>query len=176
MACETDAPGTQCVSDGGATAPTGSNATAVRVAANTAEKIIARLKEPFVIDGNIIHSPASVGVAVYGVDTPDAEQILAHADVALYKAKGEQRGTYRFYSEGMDAEVRARVLMSNELRVAIAREQFFLLYQPQVDIQSGRIVGLEALVRWRHPEWGIVSPAEFIPDAEREGLIVPLGR
>ncbi|HTI80996.1 MAG TPA: EAL domain-containing protein [Acetobacteraceae bacterium] len=174
MTCDADATSAQCGSDGGA--PTESNAIAARVAANTAEKIIARLKEPFVIGGNIIHSSASVGVAVYGADTPNAEQILAHADVALSKAKGEQRGTYRFYSEGMDAEARARVRMTNELRVAIAQRQFFLLYQPQVDVPSGRIVGLEALVRWRHPEQGIVSPAEFIPCAERDGLIVPLGR
>ena len=175
MACATAASSAQYAPDDYA-ALMDLDSIAARVAANAAEKIIAQLKEPFVIDGNIIHSSASVGVAVYGADTPDAEQILAHADVALYKAKGEQRGTYRFYSQGMDAEARARVRMSNELRVAIAREQFFLQYQPQVDIQSGRIVGLEALVRWHHPEQGIVSPAAFIPDAEREGLIVPLGR
>jgi diguanylate cyclase (GGDEF)-like protein/PAS domain S-box-containing protein len=150
--------------------------TAARAAANAAEKIISRLREPFVINGNIVHSSASVGVAVYGAETPEAESILAHADVALYKAKAEQRGAYRFYSEGMDAEVRARVRMSNELREAIARQQFFLLYQPQIDVQTGRIAGLEALIRWHHPREGIVSPARFIPDAEREGLIVPLGR
>ena len=84
--------------------------------------------------------------------------------------------TYRFFNDGMDAELRARVSMSTELRDAIAADQFFLMYQPQVDIDTGRIVGLEALVRWRHPTLGVLGPGEFIPAAERNGLIVPLGR
>ena len=137
------------------------------MAANAAEKIIAHIREPFVINGNIIHSSTSVGVAVYGADTPDAELILSHADVALYKAKAEQRGTHRFYSEGMDAEARARVRMSNELRDAIARQEFFLLYQPQVDVQSGRIVGWR-LSRWRHPEHGIVGPGKLSSRTRKE--------
>ena len=102
--------------------------------------------------------------------------MLAHADVALYRAKAEQRGTYRFFTEGMDTEVQARVSMSAELREALLANQFFLMYQPQVDISAGRIVGLEALVRWRHPTLGIVGPSHFIPEAEWNGLIVPLGR
>jgi len=77
--------------------------------------------------------------------------MLAHADVALYQAKAEQRGTYRFFSAGMDAEVRARVSLSTELREALATQQFFLMYQPQVDMSTGRVLGMEALVRWRHP-------------------------
>ena len=81
----------------------------------------------------------------------DAEAMLAHADVALYQAKAEQRGTYRFFSAGMDAEVRARVSLSTELREALATQQFFLMYQPQVDMSTGRVLGMEALVRWRHP-------------------------
>ena len=117
-----------------------------------------------------------MGVAVYGLDSPDAELMLAHADVALYRAKAEQRGTYRFFSDGMDAEVRARVSMSAELRDALTANQFFLMYQPQVDMNSGRILGLEALVRWRHPTLGVIGPSRFIPEAERGGLIVPLGR
>ena len=102
--------------------------------------------------------------------------MLSHADVALYQAKVERRGTYRFFNDGMDAELRARVSMSTELRDAIAADQFLLMYQPQVDIDTGRIVGLEALVRWRHPTLGVLGPGKFIPAAERHGLIVPLGR
>ena len=171
-ACTT---GIESASDGTHTWST-PDSTAARVAANTAEKLIARIREPFVIDGNIIHLSTSVGIAVYGSDAPDAELILTHADVALYKAKAEQRGAHRFFSEGMDAEIRARVRLSNELRDAIAQQQFFLLYQPQINLQTGRLSGLEALVRWRHPKDGIIGPGKFIPDAEREGLIVPLGR
>ena len=93
----------------------------------------------------------------------------------LYRAKSERRGTYRFFSDAMDAEVRERVAMKTELREAIASNQFFLMYQPQVDIETGRIVGLEALVRWNHPTRGLLEPGWFIPAAEQSGLIVPLG-
>ena len=101
--------------------------------------------------------------------------MLAHADVALYRAKAEQRGTYRFFSPSADAEVRARVSLSAELREALRANQFFLMYQPQVDVNTNRILGLEALVRWRHPTLGTLGPGKFIPEAERSGLIVPLG-
>ena len=101
--------------------------------------------------------------------------MLSQADIALHRAKSEARGTYRFFSDTMDTEIRARVTVGNELRYAIANEQLFLMYQPQVDVGTRRIVGLEALVRWRHPTRGIVEPGHFIPEAERNGLIVPLG-
>ncbi len=99
-----------------------------------------------------------------------------HAELALYRAKADGRRTYRFFTDAMDVEVRARVTLNDELRRAIADEQFFLVYQPQVNIEDGRIVGVEALVRWRHPEQGVVYPDQFIPTAEKGGLIVPLGR
>ena len=108
-------------------------------------------------------------------DSPDAESLLSHADMALYRAKSEGRGTYRFFTESMDIEVRKRVTLGAELREAIAAEQLFLVYQPQVDSNTGRIVGLEALVRWRHPTLGSLPPAEFVPVAEKSGLIVALG-
>lgn len=101
--------------------------------------------------------------------------MLSHADVALYRAKAEGRRTYRFFDDAMDLEVRGRVHMLAELREAIAKEQFFLLYQPQVDIGSGRIIGLEALIRWRHPKRGVIKPRRFIPAAERSELIMTLG-
>ena len=121
------------------------------IAASVSEQIVAALTEPIMIEANRIHSGATVGISVYGKDSPDAEAMLAHADVALYQAKAEQRGTYRFFSAGMDAEVRARVSLSTELREALATQQFFLMYQPQVDMSTGRVLGMEALVRWRHP-------------------------
>jgi EAL domain-containing protein (putative c-di-GMP-specific phosphodiesterase class I) len=100
--------------------------------------------------------------------------LLAHADVALYRAKAEGRGTYRFYTDAMDADVRARVALDRELRAALARNEFVLLYQPQVDV-DGRIVGCEALLRWHHPARGVLEPATFVPAAERSGLIATLG-
>jgi diguanylate cyclase (GGDEF)-like protein/PAS domain S-box-containing protein len=143
-------------------------------AAVLAQKLVRLLDEPFVVDGNQIHSGTSIGIAVHGPDSPDGEALLAHADVALYRAKADGRGTYRFYNGTMDADVRARVTLDHELRAGIALNQFFLLYQPQVDVE-GRIVGVEALVRWHHPTRGVVQPAAFIPAAERSGLINPLG-
>jgi PAS domain S-box-containing protein len=145
------------------------------VAARVSEQIVAALAEPTMIEANRIYSGATIGIAVYGLDSPDAEAMLAHADVALYRAKAEQRGSYRFFSPGMDAEVRARVSMSAELREALAMNQFFLMYQPQIDLYTGHILGLEALVRWQHPTRGIVGPGTFVPEAERSGLIMPLG-
>jgi diguanylate cyclase (GGDEF)-like protein len=144
-------------------------------AATLASKVLAAISEPLSIQGKELRSGASVGIAVYGPDSPDAEALLAHADVALYRSKAEGRGTYRFFTEQMDVEVRTRVRIEAELRTAIASGQLFLVYQPQIDADTGRIIGVEALVRWRHPTRGVVSPAEFIPVAEKSGLIVLLG-
>jgi diguanylate cyclase (GGDEF)-like protein/PAS domain S-box-containing protein len=140
------------------------------------EKILAALSQPVTINGNDIHCGTSVGIAVFGPDSGEAENLLTHADVALYRAKSEGRGTFRFFTDAMDADVRKRVTLDSDLRMALEQNQFFLAYQPQVEAASGRITGMEALVRWRHPERGIVPPAEFIPAAEKNGLIVPLGR
>jgi len=145
-------------------------------AGHVADKILKAFSESFSIRDNEIRSAASVGIAVYGPDSTDAETILSHADVALYRAKSEGRGTYRFFTQAMDVDVRARVSLNKALREAIFADQLFLMYQPQVDIESHRIVGLEALVRWHHPVQGTVSPAKFIPEAEKSGLIVPLQR
>ncbi len=145
-------------------------------AAGVAEMIVKAMTEPITIHANRIYSGATIGIAIYGPDSPDAETMLTHADVALYQAKAHQRGTYRFFTDGMDAEVRARVNLSTELRDAIASDEFFLMYQPQVYTETGRIAGLEALVRWHHPTLGTLGPGKFIPDTERNGLILPLGR
>ena len=129
---------------------------------------------PFLIDGNDIHIGASIGVAIYGEDAHDAETLLSHADIALYHAKEEGRQTCRFFSQAMNKEVRSRVALTIELRQAIPKGQLFLVYQPQVRVKGGRIIGVEALVRWRHPNRGVLAPACFLPVAETSGLIGPL--
>jgi diguanylate cyclase (GGDEF)-like protein/PAS domain S-box-containing protein len=156
--------------------PTNLQTDTAEIAASIADSMVTALAEPVMIEANRIYSGATIGIAVYGPDSPDAETMLAHADMALYRAKAEQRGTYRFFTEGMDDEVQARVSASAELREALRANQFFLMYQPQVDISANRIVGLEALIRWRHPTLGTVGPNRFIAEAEWNGLIVPLGR
>jgi diguanylate cyclase (GGDEF)-like protein len=140
-----------------------------------ADKLLQIMAQPFLLDGNQIQSGGSIGIATYEPDAPDAEALLAHADVALYRAKSEGRHTYRFFTAAMDAEVRNRVTLTAELRAGIAAGQLFLEYQPQVDMETSRLVGLEALVRWNHPTRGVLSPGEFLPAAERSGLIVLLG-
>ena len=106
----------------------------------------------------------------------DAETLLSHADTALYRAKGEGRQTYRFFSEAMNEEVRSRVRLTDELRLAIPAGQLFLDYQPQVNAKDGRITGVEALVRWRHPRRGILTPHNFLPVAESSGQMGALGQ
>lgn len=145
-------------------------------AALLADKVLHAVGGPFLLQGNDVRTGTSIGICVYGPDSPDAETLLSHADVALYRAKLEGRGTYRFFTESMDVEVRRRVTLSAELRTAIASGQLFLVYQPQVDGRTGRIVGVEALVRWHHPQRGLVGPGEFIGVGEQMGLIVALGR
>lgn len=144
-------------------------------AAILAERVQAIISAPFLVEGNEIRSGASIGIAVFGAQSHGAEMLLSHADLALYRAKADGRGTYRFFTAAMDAEARTRVTLGAQLRKSIVSEQLFLLYQPQVDADTARVVGLEALVRWRHPDRGLVSPAEFIPIAERTGMIVALG-
>ena len=145
-------------------------------AAILAEKVLAIMSEPVSLQGMEVRSGATIGIAVYGPESADAEALLSHADIALYRAKSEGRGTYRFFTETMDVEVRTEFMLGTELRDAIASNQFYLAYQPQVEIHTGRITGVEALVRWLHPTRGIVSPGQFIPIAEKSGLIVALGR
>jgi diguanylate cyclase (GGDEF)-like protein len=144
-------------------------------AAVLADKLLAAINAPFAVLGNEIRTGASIGIAVYGVDSPSAESLLSHAEVALYRAKAEGRGTYRFFTETMDREVRTRVSLGADLRGAIAAGQLYLAYQPQIDVDTGRFVGVEALARWQHPKRGLVSPTTFIPIAEQNGMIVPLG-
>jgi diguanylate cyclase (GGDEF)-like protein len=145
-------------------------------AATLALKILAATSEPVLIGDIEVRSGASVGIAVYGPDSADTDTLLSHADIALYRAKSEGRGTYRFFTDTMDAEVRTEFMLGTELRQAIVSNQLYLVYQPQVDIYTGRIIGVEALVRWLHPTRGLISPGLFIPVAEKSGLIVAIGR
>jgi diguanylate cyclase (GGDEF)-like protein len=140
-----------------------------------AERVIAALCEPYQVDGHQMVIGTSVGIAVAPTDGTNANQLIKSADLALYRAKADGRGTFRFFEPGMDAKMQARRCLEHDLRSALANRQFELHYQPIVDLASDTISGAEALIRWRHPEKGMVSPASFIPLAEETGLIVPIG-
>ncbi|MFW6028010.1 MAG: EAL domain-containing protein [bacterium] len=141
-----------------------------------AERLVAAVSDTFVVDDREIHVEASVGVAIAGDSARDPVALMSQAETALYRAKAEGRRTWRFHSEDMDAEVRERIAMTNELRAAIPGGELFVVYQPQVKASDGRIGGVEALVRWAHPERGVLSPASFLPVAQCSGLIVALDR
>jgi len=144
-------------------------------ATSLATRIIEALADPFDIEGHQIIIGTSVGVAIAGTDGKEPDQLLRNADMALYRAKADGRGTYHFFQAEMDAQMQARRVLELDLRKALTNEEFELYYQPLIDIATGMISGFEALIRWKHPTRGLVSPAEFIPLAEEIGLIVPLG-
>ena len=141
-----------------------------------AAKIQAELARPYMIDGNQVHASASIGICPYTPGSESPEEMLAQADLALYRSKEQGRNQYHFHSEELDLEVRDRVALGEDLKQAIEREQLALYYQPQVELSSGKIVGVEALLRWNHPRRGLLDAAAFVPIAERTGGIVTLGR
>ncbi|MGC1329721.1 phosphodiesterase DibA [Pseudomonas sp.] len=143
-------------------------------AATLAQAIIDGLKQPFLLEGHTLFISASIGISLFPSDALGAEQLLRNADSALFKAKGNGRGGYALYTEELTAHAQQRVEMTAELRRALAQEELRVYYQPVHDLASGQLVGVEALVRWMHPERGLVPPGEFVPIAERSGLIAEI--
>ena len=144
-------------------------------AAHVAQKVLDALKVQISHEGRDFYLGASIGISVYPHDGDSSDVLLQHADVAMYRAKANGRNGFQNYLVEMGAQARDRMTIESALRVALERQQFTLHYQPQVDGVSGRIVGVEALLRWQHPLLGNVSPARFIPVAEETGLIIPIG-
>jgi len=138
-------------------------------------KIRERLHEPFELDGHELTTSASIGIAIYPSDGRDFDTLLKKADTAMYQAKDAGRNSYRFFDEQMNVKAIEHLSLKSGLRHAVARDEFELHYQPLIDLTSGHVVGAEALLRWNHPDLGMVSPARFIPVAEDSGLIVPIG-
>jgi len=143
--------------------------------AQLASRLVDVLAAPYLLEGHQVVVGVSIGVSVAPADSEDPDQLLKNADMAMYRAKGDGRGTYRFFEPGMDARAQARRIMELELRTAVRAQEFDIHYQPIRDLRADRITGVEALVRWNHPLRGIIAPAEFIPLAEATGLIVPIG-
>ena len=143
-------------------------------AAALAQRMLDAMKEPFVFDGNQLFISASIGISLFPSDALSAEQLLRNADSALFKAKSAGREGYALYTEELTAHAQHRVEIASELRRALDQQELRVYYQPVHDLQDSRLVGVEALVRWQHPERGLVPPGEFIPIAERTGLIADI--
>src|SRR5512139_315216 len=140
-----------------------------------AGEILARVGEPAEIEGHVLNTSCSIGIALYPDDGDDFDGLLQKADIAMYSAKDAGRNTWRFFNDEMNLQAREHLLLQNRLHQALSRSEFSLGYQPQLEIGSGRVVGVEALLRWNSPELGEVEPDRFIPVAEDCGLIVPIG-
>ncbi|HTT11017.1 MAG TPA: EAL domain-containing protein [Burkholderiaceae bacterium] len=144
-------------------------------AARAAHRLVATLAEPFTIEGTEIFCGGSVGVSIFPDDGCDVDTLLMNADTAMYRAKARGRGAYQLYDRAMNESALDHLRMETRLRRAIERNEFVLHYQPRIDVATGRIVGTEALIRWQHPERGLLLPADFIPLVEQAGLVIQIG-
>ena len=140
-----------------------------------AQRLIETVSEPYSLDGHQVVIGMSVGIAVALTDSDDPDTLIKNADMALYRAKTDGRGAYRYFESEMDARLQRRRVLELDLRKAFVAKEFELFYQPLVNLASNHVIGFEALLRWNHPQRGMISPAEFIPLAEEIGVIVPLG-
>lgn len=145
-------------------------------AADIAEKIIAATASPVCLAGKQVMVSTSLGISFYPDDGLEAETLLKNADIAMYRAKSEGKNNYQFFTEEMNREIIERHEVERDLRNAIEQRQFVLHYQPQIELESGKLIGVEALIRWMHPEQGMVPPYKFIPIAEESGLIIDMGK
>jgi EAL domain-containing protein (putative c-di-GMP-specific phosphodiesterase class I) len=144
-------------------------------AAKVAQRILEVFSHPFILDYHEVFITASIGITVYPYDGEDVDTLLKNAGTAMYHAKDQGRNNYQFYNQAMNTTSLEKLALENNLRRALDRQQFLVYYQPQLDIRTGAIIGMEALIRWQHPERGLVQPAAFISLAEETGLIVPIG-
>lgn len=144
-------------------------------AADRAAHILHTISYPIFVEGNELYTSASIGISMFPTDSEDIQMLLKHANVAMYQAKQMGRNLSQFYTDDIITKTPDRLALENDMRHAIERDELTLYYQPQIDIRTGEIVGMEALIRWNHPEHGMISPGVFIPLAEETGLIIPIG-
>jgi EAL domain-containing protein (putative c-di-GMP-specific phosphodiesterase class I) len=137
--------------------------------------MISAMAAPMLINNQHLNTSCSIGISLYPVDGRDSATLMKHADVAMYYAKEKGRNNYQFFSAQMNARAQERLAIENYLRLALRRNELLLHYQPRIDIPSGKMVGVEALIRWQHPRRGLLGPGKFIEIAEDSGLIVPIG-
>lgn len=151
------------------------NIESLESAARVAQRILKIISQPFQLEGHEVFVTGSIGIAIYPFDGGNMDSLMKNADTAMYHAKARGKNNFQFYKQSMNATAFERLTLENELRKAAETGEFELYYQPRIDIRTGRIVAFEALIRWRHPERGIISPMDFIPLAEETGLIMPIG-